>query len=155
MIAKQKILKKLNQRNIRYNIYSHDDIPTVEIAMKKVDFDIDHCMKTIAFEYGDKFIFVCTLAKKQIDYSKLCHQLNINRSKLKKANSLILENKFGYEDGGISPISISKEIIVVIDNCLNRNDIVFCGSGLRNETIEIQYGDLLSLDNVILNNISR
>ena len=155
MDARDKIIGILNKHKLNYKIYSHEEIPTVEIAIKKVGFDIDHCMKTIAFEYDDKYIFVCVLAKDKIDYSKLCSELKISRSKLVKANNMILEKKYGYESGGISPISVSSDIMVVIDSCFSNNEVVYCGSGLRNQTIEIRYKDLLSLDNEIKKKISR
>ena len=48
----------LKQKDIKFKMYKHSDIPTVKDAKEKVDFDIDKCYKTIAFKYDEKFIFV-------------------------------------------------------------------------------------------------
>lgn len=153
--AFEKITKKLNYYDIEYKVHTHEEIPTVEIAKQLVDFDINHCLKTIAFEYENKYLFVSILADKKIDYSKLCKELNISRSKLNRADSKDLINLFGFEDGGIGPFSISNEISVVIDKCLNGEDIVYCGSGVRNKTIELKYKDLISLDNTLNADVSK
>ena len=140
----------LKQRNIKFKIYKHSDIPTVKDAKEKVDFDIDKCYKTIAFKYDEKFIFVSLRAEDSIDYTKLCTKLNIKRKNLKKADSKELEELFGYESGGIAPISVSNRIAVIFDNKIQNENMVYCGSGRKDMTIEINGNDLIRLSNTIM-----
>lgn len=155
MGAYQEIIKKLDSKKIYYKVHFHDEIPTVEEAKKKVDFDINRCLKTVAFSYLEKYIFVSLLAEEKLDYSKLCTQLNINRSNLKKADSNILEERYGYEFGGIAPISISDDIIIVFDDKVDDNKTIYCGSGCRDKTIEIAINDLINLNNTVVMNVSK
>ena len=140
----------LQEHGIEYIIYIHDEIPTVESAKEKVNFDITKCFKTIAFKYEERFIFVSLKAEDSIDYNKLCSHLNIKRKNLKKANSNELEEIFGYELGGIAPISVSNKIAVIFDKKITSENIVFCGSGRRECTIEIAAKDLIQLSSGVM-----
>ena len=115
MDAYQKIIEQLNATNIEYKIHSHAEIPTVAEAKEKVDFNIEQCFKTLAFKYEDKILFISLLAEDKLKYSKLCTSLNIKRKNLKRIDSKELEDKYGYESGGIAPISVSKDIAVIFD----------------------------------------
>ena len=93
MEAFEKIKKFLSEKSIEYKIYNFDpNNPNIE-------FDMNKCYKTIAFQYDEKFIFVCLKIKDSIDYNKLCLCLNIKRNELKKADIKVLKNLFGYESG--------------------------------------------------------
>lgn len=140
----------LNEKKIKFKLHNHDEIPTVEIAKEKVQFDIDKCYKTIAFEYNEKYIFVSLKAEKSIDYSKLCSSLKIKRKDLKKADNKKIEELFGYESGGIAPISVSNNIKVIFDKTITNEKVIYCGSGKRNTTIEIETKDLIKLSDEIL-----
>lgn len=146
MDAYQKIIEQLNIANIEYKIHSHDEIATVAIAKEKLDFNIEQCFKTLAFKYGDKILFIVLLAEDKLKYSKLCSVLNIKRKDLKKVDSKELEEKYGYQSGGIAPISVSMDIAVFFDKKINDRDIIFCGSGKRNKTIELKSKDIINLE---------
>jgi len=155
MDAYQKIIQLLDDRKISYKVHSHDDIPTVTIAKEKINFNIDSCIKTIAFKYDERYIFIAIRAEDKIDYPKLCSQLDIFRNKLSKAIDTDLEIMFGYQSGGIAPISLDESIIVVFDTNISADGNVFCGSGLRNKTLEINFDDLVSLNNVFVLDVSK
>ena len=144
------IERVLIENGIKYKMHFHDNIPTVKEAQEKVDFDIEKCFKTIAFKYGSKYVFASLKAKDSIDYAKLCDFLKVNRKYLKKADSEELETKYGYEPGGIGPISVSSDIAVIFDEKIRDEKIVFCGSGRQNATIEIDSKDLIKLGNAVV-----
>jgi Cys-tRNA(Pro)/Cys-tRNA(Cys) deacylase len=155
MDSYQKIINILDKNNIKYKVHTHEEIRRVKEAKGKVDFDIDKCFKTLAFEYNEKFIFIALLAEDKLKYSKLCSKFNIKRSDLKKADSEKLEKEYGYESGGIAPMSISKDIIVIFDEKIKVKDIIFCGSGKRNKTIEISAKDIIKLEGVIVLDVAE
>ena len=155
MNAYQKIIEQLNATNIEYKIHSHAEIPTVAEAKEKVDFNIEQCFKTLAFKYEDKILFISLLAEDKLKYSKLCTSLNIKRKKLKRVESKELEDKYGYESGGIAPISVSEDIAVIFDRKINDRDIIFCGSGRRDKTIELKSDDIISLDRTVVIDITE
>lgn len=155
MDAYQKIIEKLNVANIEYKIHSHDEIATVAIAKEKLDFNIEQCFKTLAFKHGNKILFVVLLAEDKLKYSKLCAVLNIKRKDLKKVDTKELEDKYGYQTGGIAPISVSKDIDVFFDKKINDRDIIFCGSGRRDKTIELKSKDIISLERTRVIDISE
>lgn len=155
MNAYEKIIEQLEKANIKYTVHTHEEIPTVNVAKEKVDFNITKCFKTLAFKYEEKFLFVSLLAEDKLKYSKLCSNFRIKRSSLNKANSKELEEKCGYESGGIAPISISKDIIVIFDKKINNQDNIFCGSGRRDKTLEIKANDITNMERVMLLDISE
>lgn len=155
MDAHKKILEQLNNANIEYKIYSHEEIPSVAEAKEKVNFNIEQCFKTLAFKYENKILFISLLAEDKLKYSKLCSSLNIKRKKLEKLNSKELEEKYGYESGGIAPISVSDDIVVIFDTKINDRSIIFCGSGRRDKTIELKSEDVIRLDRTIVLEVSE
>lgn len=155
MNAYEKVIEQLEKPNIKYTVHTHEEIPTVNVAKEKVDFNIKKCFKTLAFKYEEKFLFVSLLAEDKLKYSKLCSNFKIKRSGLNKANSKELEEKYGYESGGIAPISISKDIIVIFDKKINNQDTIFCGSGRRDKTLEIKANDITNMERVILLDVSE
>lgn len=143
--AYEKILQMLEKNKISYKIHAHEDIATVEVAENKLNIDLDSCFKTLAFDYQGKLIFVALLAKEKLKYAKLCKNLKLKRSSLKKADSQRLEVGYGYQAGGLSPIPIFSEITFLLDASIKELDVIFCGSGRRDRTIEIKVTDLLQL----------
>ena len=155
MKAYQKIIEQLEKANIKYTVHTHEEIPTVNLAKEKVQFDITKCFKTVAFKYKEKFLFISLLAEDKLKYSKLCSNFKIKRSGLNKADSKELEEKYGYESGGMAPISISNDITVIFDKKINNQDTIFCGSGRRDKTLEIKVNDITNMERVILLDISE
>ena len=154
MNVHEKILEKLNASNIEYTVHTHEEIPSVKEAKEKVNFNIKQCFKTLAFQYENKILFVSLLANDKLKYSDLCSNLNIKRKKLKKANSKELEDKYGYESGGIAPISVYDEIIVIFDKKILDIDVIFCGAGKRNKTIEVKSEDIIRINKAIVIEVS-
>lgn len=154
MDAHKKILEQLNDSTIEYKIHTHEEIPSVKEAKEKVNFNIEQCFKTLAFQYENKILFISLLANDKLNYSALCSNLNIKRKKLKKANSKELEDTYGYESGGIAPISVYNNILVIFDKKVLNVEVIFCGSGKRNKTIEIKSKDIIKLNRTIVIEVS-
>lgn len=155
MVAFDKIINLLEVNGAEYVVHKHSSIPNVEIATHTVSFDLDKCLKTLAFEHDSKTILVCIQALQKIDYAKLCNGLNIKRKDLKKADAEYLKSKFGFLDGGIAPFAIDADIIVVIDAGVPKNEMVYCGSGDSTMTIQLNSDTLLDMPNTMVVDIQK
>ena len=147
MQAYQSIVELLDSKKIKYSIYTHKHSPTVYDAKHNTRFDINFCLKTIAFKIKDKFVFVCLHAEDSIDYSKLSKAFNVSRNTIVKADICELRSVLGFEDGGISPISLREDSEIVFSNKIVKDSIVYCGAGKSDRTLEVKANDIIKLKN--------
>jgi prolyl-tRNA editing enzyme YbaK/EbsC (Cys-tRNA(Pro) deacylase) len=154
MMAFDKILELLDNNKIEYVVHEHSAIPNVATAINVVDFDLDRCLKTLAFEYNDNIIFVCLPAMSKLDYAKLSKGLGINRQDIKMLDGAMLASlRFG--DGGVAPFKINNSIKVLFDDSIQPNTIVYCGSGVSTKTIEINSSKLFEINNATILDLQK
>ena len=136
----------LNKNNIKYKIYSHEDIATFDIGIKITDFDINKIVKTLSFEYNNNIIFISLLGKDKLDYKKLSNILKINRSSLKMTKHDKLE-EIGFELGAIGPLIPNNSCLILFDKKIEQLDSIYLSIGIRSKTLEISPKDLQKITN--------
>ena len=153
-MAFEKILELLDNNKIKYVVHEHNAIPNVATAINVVNFDLDKCLKTLAFECRGNILLVCLPALSKLDYNKLSKGLGANRKDIKMLDSLTLTN-LGFGDGGVAPFKIDQSITVVIDGGVQPNTTVYCGSGVSTKTIQINSTQLISVNNAIVLDLQK
>ncbi len=134
----------LEQKNITFKIHRHQPVLTMEDVENNLGFAKEGLLKTLVFTYGlDEWVFVVLEGKKKLDYRTLANVLSVARDKIKSASPEQIEEKFGFQVGGISPISIVPVNRVFFDKSLEQFEKVYCGAGSNDQTLEIKYQDLL------------
>lgn len=157
--AFSKICSLLDHYDFEYEIFQHQDVFSFsEITGRSTDlpFPLENLFKTIAFVKPDKtYLFAVLRGRDRILYHNLSLASRIPRSKIKKADPVELETKFGLITGTLAPIPFSTEISVIIDETILKSQEIYCGSGSTNKTIKIKSYDLLCLPRVSFANLCQ
>lgn len=142
----EKVYDILNQLEIKYTIYEHEPVYTVEEANKlSVNILGQHCKNLfLRNRKGDVHYLVVLDDAKKIDLKALAKQ--IGSSNLSLASEERLFKYLGLKPGSVTPFGIindiESEVIVLIDKDLTNADIVNFHPNVNTATIGISYTDL-------------
>lgn len=141
-----KIKLILNNANIAYQCHPHKEIQTVADMEATLPFPLSSMLKTIAFKTKDNRLILAGVAGyDRIDYKAIATLVAVNRRHLYTLSPDETEQTFGFEIGGICPITGRDDVTVYIDESLTDTTPVYCGSGIRTATLEIALDDLMTV----------
>lgn len=140
------ILATLAQTGVHYQMHEHAPSVTFQDAIDYLDFPLDRLLKTIAFRIknGDWVLAVVPGAER-VDYKKLAAHLGISRDKLIRLTPEQVESDLGYPLGGVGPFPTNAQTRVVFDDMVLKLGTVFCGTGRKDRTLEIEIEALVRL----------
>ncbi len=76
--------------------------------------------------------------------------------KIKRPDAEYVKKITGFSIGGVSPLSISKNIPILIDDKLNRFKILWASAGHTHWVLPIKFNDLIKLTNgIVVDNLSK
>jgi prolyl-tRNA editing enzyme YbaK/EbsC (Cys-tRNA(Pro) deacylase) len=156
MSAYEKIISKLKEHGICYELYSHTILLSSGDAYERSDleFNTENGFKTLAFQICDRLVLVVLHGRDKIDYKKTCEFLGVKRKDFNVASMESLE-KLGYTPGGISPIPLNEDAEIIIDSKILEYEKILCGSGDGEKTIEISSKDLLNVTGAAVQKIAK
>lgn len=133
-----------NQTGHRY--HRHDSLLTGADLLRSLPFDPTRMFKTLAFSTPSSDIILATLpVPAKLDYAKLARASGLSRASLTIAGRELVEGVLGCEEGGISPLASGGNSRLFIDESIMSNDVIYTGSGVPTETLELSSQDLLRL----------
>ncbi len=132
------ITATLADSGVAYRIHEHAPSITIQDADTYLDFPVDQLLKTIAFRvknHGWVLAALCGYA--QVDYKRLAAAVGVNRDKLMRLSPAEVQGELGYELGGVAPFAPNAQTEVLIDSSALGWQVVFCGTGRNDRTLEI------------------
>jgi len=76
--------------------------------------------------------------------------------KIKRPDAEYVKKITGFSIGGVSPITISKNIPILIDYKLNRFNLLWASAGHTHWVFSIKFNELVELTNgIVINNLSQ
>ena len=145
-MAYDKILQLLTQHRVPFKIHEHEAVRTIEDAEDKASDLVRNLIKTIAFHIKDgEWVLAGVRSCDRVDYRKLAAVLGVNRRQLRSLSPEQVQAELGFEIGGVGPFPVKKDVKVIFDQHLNALETIYCGSGKNTRTLELQFGDLLTL----------
>ncbi|MFC0625627.1 aminoacyl-tRNA deacylase [Kribbella deserti] len=127
----------LTDRDIPFILHRHESIVTFEDAKAVLPFDPGCMVKGLAFEHPDGSIAVIALrAADSVDYRRVATALGVRRADLRKAPPERIEAQLDMQVGGIAPIPVPNAVVFV-DRAVLELDLILCGSGRREVTLEL------------------
>jgi len=110
---------------------------------QNLPFPIEKLLKTLVFRTRDsKWIYAVVKGRDKVDYKQLSSTLGISRGEISRPSSQEVESFLSLQIGGICPIPIHEDIIVIFDASLVDLGIVYCGVGSNDRSLEIKVDDL-------------
>ena len=143
----EKLLKKLDELDIEYNIFYHDAVYTAEEAQKiKLDIDGVGC-KNLFLKYKNNYYLYLLEDNKKANLKELSNILNIG--KLTFASEEELFDKLRLTKGSVTPMGIinnNGDVVIIIDETIINNKILV-HPNTNTATINISYEDLIKYIN--------
>jgi Cys-tRNA(Pro)/Cys-tRNA(Cys) deacylase len=121
---------------------------------EKLPFPKNKLLKTLVFRIkGCFWVFAVVRGKDKVDYKKLSKALDVSRSDIVRPPAQEVETELSLEIGGICPIPINDNIKVVFDESVKNLEVVFCGVGRNDKSLEIAVGDLIRVSKAKIESI--
>jgi Cys-tRNA(Pro)/Cys-tRNA(Cys) deacylase len=132
----------LEKLNIPHQIFRHETpVDSFEQAASDRNQRPEQVVRSILFQVRpDEFVMVLMAGREQVDWRKL-RQL-VGRSRLRMATEDEVVEVTGYHVGTVSPFGIKRQVRVLIDASVLREEEISIGSGVRNTAIVLKSADL-------------
>ena len=140
------IIARLRANNVSFTIHEHEVARTVLDAETKLPFPKEQFLKTVVFKIKhSSWILAAVKGQDSVDYRKLAEAFDVKRADLVRPAPEEVEAALGMQIGGVGPIALNAETRVVVDSGAQSMDIVYCGVGRNDRTLEIRLADLIQV----------
>jgi prolyl-tRNA editing enzyme YbaK/EbsC (Cys-tRNA(Pro) deacylase) len=116
-----------------------DSTRTSQLAADSLGCTIAEIAKSVVFLHGDSSVIVVISGDKRVDMKKIIAFLG---GKVSNADAEIVREKTGYVIGGVPPFPHNPDVLVLLDNSLNRFDKVWAAAGTPNSVMRIGVREL-------------
>jgi len=134
----------LSGAGVPFRLHEHPPART-EADLHLTGLDVDTSAKTLAFTLPDgRYVLAAIPGRARLRYGNLARALAVPRSALRpmQADELL---ELGMEPGGVSPVSADPRVTLVLDRSLLAHDVLYCGSGAPDVSVELSAVDLAAL----------
>lgn len=140
------ILERLRARGMPFTIHEHDELAGIAAAAQHLDLPAEHLLRTRAYRTReDDLLLVVTRWEDALDPDELADQLDLRRNHLTPLTEAEVRDLFGIEPDSLSPIALSDDVSVLIDEAVMDLDVVYCGVGRVDRILELRVVDLIYL----------
>lgn len=101
---------------------------TAQDAAQSLGCVLGAIVKSLVFRSGDQAVMALVAGDRQCDLKALRDELDLP-SKPKKADAEFVRQKTGFSIGGVSPIGHPESIDLLIDQSLNRFEVIYAAAG--------------------------
>ncbi len=140
------VIARLEAAGIPFRLHDHAPLRTVAEAEAALPFPVEQMVKAVVFYIKDgPWLLVAVRAADRVDYRKLALALGVKRGALRQPAAPEVEATLGFEVGGVPPLPPDGQVQAVFDRQVLDLDRIYCGSGRRDQTLELRVPDLLRL----------
>lgn len=107
---------------------------TVELAAKALGTEEKRIAKTMSFDLGERAILIVTAGDARIDNRKYKDHF---KTKAKMIPPSDVEERIGYDVGGVCPFGVNEGIEIYLDLSLQRFTTVFPACGTASSAVEL------------------
>ena len=148
----QRVQKLLMNFDINQKIINLDNSArTAKEAASSLGCETGAIVKSLLFRAENTFVLCLMSGDKKVSLNKLKKILNIKDVSMASADEV--KNITGFTIGGVSPIGHSIKIDILIDNSLDRFEILFAAAGHPNCVFKITFNDLEKITNGLVGDI--
>lgn len=147
MDKKEKVLKKLDELNIKYDLVDHPPVYTID-EMENLNLEEKgHIIKNLFLKNsnGKKHYLVILRGDKKADLKSIKSQ--IDSTALSFASEERLEEHLGLLKGSVTPLGIINDkehcVNVVIDEDLKNQNVIGVHPNVNTATVFISYNDMI------------
>lgn len=134
----------LGAAGLSYRLHRHPPART-EAELHLTGLDVNTSAKTLAFVLPDDTMVLAAIpGPARVKYAQLAKALGVSRSALRSADPQALI-AVGMAAGGVTPVCADPAVRVVIHRTLLDLNVLYCGSGSPDSSIEISPATLQQL----------
>ena len=145
MTEKEKVLKVLDTLSISYEIYEHQPLPTIEIAMEVwKDIDSTHC-KNLFFRNhkGNRHYLVILRSNHALDIHDL--EKRLKQGKISFASQKRMDKYLGVQAGSVSPFGLINDqenhVHLFLDQNLKESEKISFHPNINTASLVISFSD--------------
>ncbi len=145
MDEKEKVLQVLEHLGVKYEIFEHKPLPTIEIAMEVwKDIDATHC-KNLFFRNhkGNRHYLVILESNHALDIHDL--EQRLKQGKISFASQKRMDKYLGVNGGSVSPFALINDlenhVYVFLDNNLLNSKKISFHPNINTASVVISFGD--------------
>jgi Cys-tRNA(Pro)/Cys-tRNA(Cys) deacylase len=128
---------------VDYTLHRHAPVVSYAEAKAALPFDPAASVKGLVFRLPDeRYAIVAMRGDGRADYKKIADALGVRRSDLKPATEAELARDLAMAPGGVAPLPL-RGATVLFDRQTLDLDVVYCGAGRPDLTLEIKRADLV------------
>ena len=150
----KKLLGKLNDSKVQYEVVGHKKVFTAFDAAATLKVKLEEVAKSLLVKAGKDFYLALLPANKNLDFKKLAKVLNVEVTKLAIHKEKVMTAKFKIKPGTMSAFGSLYKIPVVVDNSLIKIKTAVFSSGSFVESIKMKVKDYLALENPVTGNFA-
>ena len=145
----EKLLKKFDES--QKVIVLDTSARTAMEAASSLGCEVGAIVKSLLFKTEDIYTLCLVSGDKKASLNKIKKRLN--KKDVSMASADEVKNTTGFTIGGVSPIGHSIKIDILIDNSLDRFEILFAAAGHPNCVFKITFNDLKKISNGLVGDI--
>ena len=132
----------LDQLGIPHRIFRHETpVDSFEQAASDRNQRPEQVVRSILFQVRpDEFVMVLMAGREQVDWRSL--RKLVGRSRMRMATEDEVLEITGYRVGTVSPFGMKRQVRVLIDSSVLKEEEISIGSGIRNTAIILKSADL-------------
>ena len=144
---RSKVLEKLKELEIQYEIYEHPPLDTIEIAQQYwKDIDATHCKNLFFRNHKGNKHFLCII-KDTTPFNLKPLEKQLKQGKLSFGSEKRLEKHLGVKPGSVSPFGLINDqehhVHLFIDQQLKQSDKVSYHPNDNTASVVISFTDLI------------
>ena len=121
-------------------------VPTVETAATALGVPVDRILKTLVFiGPSNELVIVIACGTGRVDRRKLATAAGLPKVSIASPDLVLIST--GYPAGGVAPVDLPSDAIVVMDEQVVRHDVLYGGSGTDLHMLRIRSADIIRLNN--------
>ena len=132
----------LDQLGIPHRVFRHETpVESFEQAASDRNQRPEQVVRSILFQVRpEEFVMVLMAGREQVDWRSL--RKLVGRSRMRMATEDEVLEVTGYRIGTVSPLGMKRQVRVLIDSSVLREEEISIGSGVSNTAILLKSADL-------------
>ena len=132
----------LEKLNIPHQVFRHETpVDSFEQAASDRNQRPEQVVRSILFQVRpEEFVMVLMAGREQVDWRSL--RKLVGRSRMRMATEDEVLEVTGYRIGTVSPLGMKRQVRVLIDSSVLKEDEISIGSGVSNTAIILKSADL-------------
>lgn len=135
-------INHLKGHGVPFAVHTHAPNRTMEDVANSQAFDMGRSLKALAFGVREQLVVAVVPGLNRLHYGNLARSLAVSRKLFRVLEPKEVEIVLGDVPGGVSPLQ-RDGVRVLFDKSVAQLDVVYCGSGRPDRTLELAAPDLL------------